>query len=82
MLCTRIVNNGGVTGHDRACENSGAAAHNPNCNGGQTPTEHFRFLLSFSNFLTIIKRLAATPVYKSLFVRRARDYFFLDDLFF
>jgi hypothetical protein len=31
------VNNGGgsqVTGHDRACENSGAAAHNPNCNGG------------------------------------------------
>jgi hypothetical protein len=33
-----VNNGGGVTGHDRACENSGAAAHNPNCNGGQTPS--------------------------------------------
>jgi hypothetical protein len=32
--------NGGnhVTGHDRACENAGAAAHNPQCKGGITPS--------------------------------------------
>ena len=29
---------GGPTGHDRACENSGAAAHNTHCNGGSTPS--------------------------------------------
>jgi len=32
--------NGGdhVTGHDRACENAGAAEHNPHCNGGGSVT--------------------------------------------
>jgi hypothetical protein len=31
--------NGGnhIAGHDRACESVGAAANNPNCNGGTPP---------------------------------------------